>query len=384
MSVGAVPARTRHALLQEKKMTTRHEKLFDAMRAADLDSLALVPGANLYYLLGLTIHSSERLAIAFLGQDGSVRIILPALERPRAETEARLPATFYPWSDAEGYAGALRQCIAGGGLRSRLGVEYTNMRVLELRAIEAVANVQVEDATSLLGELRMAKDDDELRAMRAAVRVVEEALAQAVAAIRPGVTEREIAALLDRAMQAAGSEPSFTTIVASGPNSANPHHTASDRRMERGDLVIVDAGARLDGYCSDITRTFAVGELGDEGRAIYDLVLRANRAGVAAVRPGCSGAQIDAAARQVIEAGGYGPQFLHRTGHGLGIEIHEPPYLHSAEPAPLREGTTFTVEPGVYVSGVGGVRIEDDVVITAEGGECLTTFPRELQVLPTS
>jgi Xaa-Pro dipeptidase len=145
--------------------------------------------------------------------------------------------------------------------------------------------------------------------------------------------------------------------------------------------VIVDAGARVDGYCSDITRTVAVGELGEEARAFYDLVLRANRAGVAAVRPGASGAQIDAAARGVIEAGGYGPQFLHRTGHGLGIEIHEPPYLHAAEQAPLPVGATFTVEPGVYVPGVGGVRIEDNVVITEEGVECLTTFPRELQII---
>src|SRR5919205_3894534 len=125
MSVGAVPASSRHALLQEKKMTTRHEKLLDAMGAADFDSLALVPGANLYYLLGLTIHSSERLSIAFLGQDGSVRIVLPALEQPRAEAEARLPATFYPWADADGYAGALRECIADGGLSGHLGVEFT-------------------------------------------------------------------------------------------------------------------------------------------------------------------------------------------------------------------------------------------------------------------
>ncbi len=367
---------------KDMKMATRHEKLLAAMHAAGLDSLAIVPGPNLQYLLGLTIHSSERLAIAFFGQNGSVRIVLPALERPRAEGETRVPARFYPWSDAEGYGGVLKQCLSEGGLGEHLGVEYTNMRVLELRAIEAAAQVEVVDATPLLGDLRMVKDDDELRAMRAAVDVVEAALGKAIATIRPGVTEREVAAVLDHAMQAAGSEPSFTTIVASGPNSANPHHTASDRRIEHGDLVIIDAGARCDGYCSDITRTVAVGELGEKGRAIYDLVLQANRAGAAAVRPGCSGAQIDAAARQVIEAGGYGPQFLHRTGHGLGIEIHEPPYLHSGEPAPLRQGTTFTVEPGIYVSGVGGVRIEDNVVVMAHGGECLTTFPRELRVLP--
>lgn len=217
--------------------------------------------------------------------------------------------------------------------------------------------------------------------MRAAVHVIERALAEAVLAIQPGITEREIVAIWDRAITEAGGEPSFTTIVASGPHSANPHHTPGDRVIQRGDLVILDGGARIDGYCSDITRTFAVGDLSAQGRAIYDAVLRANRAGVAAVRPGVSGAAIDAAARKVIEDAGYGPQFVHRTGHGLGIEIHEPPYLHSGEPAPLRQGTTFTVEPGVYVAGIGGVRIEDNVVITADGVESLTSFPRELQVV---
>ena len=363
-------------------MTNRHTALLQEMRAAGLDSLAIVPGANLLYLLGLTIHTSERLAVAFFGADGSVRAVLPALEHPRAAAEARVPVTFYPWTDVEGYAAALAQCLAEGQLGARLGVEYTAMRVLELRAIESAASMHVEDATALLARLRMVKDADELESMRAAVRVVEEGLHAALAAIRPGVTEREIAAIWERSMEAAGAAPSFGTIVASGPNSANPHHTPSDRKIERGDLVILDGGARIDGYCSDITRTVAVGELAPEGRAIYDLVQRANRAGVEAVRPGRSGAEIDAAARRVIEAGGYGPQFVHRTGHGLGIEIHEPPYLHAGEPAPLREGTTFTVEPGVYVPGVGGVRIEDDVVMTASGGECLTTFPRDLQILP--
>jgi len=364
-------------------MATRHEKLLGEMRTSGLDALALVPGANLLYLLGLTIHTSERLAVAFCGLDGSVRVVLPALERPRAEAEARFPAQFYDWSDAEGYEVGLRQCMEDAGLRGRLGVEYTAMRVLELRAIEAAdEEVEVVDATSVLARLRMVKDAGELQAMREAVGVVEEALGLTIAAIKPGVTELEIAATWERAMQAAGSQASFTTIVASGPNSANPHHTAGSRRIERGDLVILDGGARVGGYCSDITRTVAVGELGEEGRRIYDLVLRANRAGVAALAPGRTGVEIDQAARSVIEQGGYGQQFVHRTGHGLGIEIHEPPYLHSAEHDPLPEGSTFTVEPGIYLPGVGGVRIEDNVVLTAAGGDVLTSFPRELQILP--
>lgn len=362
-------------------MTNRHTMLLDTMKATGMDHLAIVPGANMLYLLGMTIHTSERLAIAFFAGDGRVRIVLPALEHPRAEAEARVAATFYPWTDTEGYANALRTCIADAGLSGHVGVEFTGMRVLELRAIETLAAIHADDATPMLAKLRMVKDVEELATMRKAVQVIEDALSEAIASIKPGVTERDIVRVWNRAIEARGAETSFTTIVASGPNSANPHHTPGDRRIERGDLVVLDGGALVDGYCSDITRTVAVGELSDAGRTIYDLVLKANRAGVAAVRPGASGAEIDAAARQVIADGGYGPQFVHRTGHGLGIEIHEPPYLHSGEPTPLEVGTTFTVEPGIYLPSVGGVRIEDNVVITPESGECLTSFPRELQIL---
>jgi Xaa-Pro dipeptidase len=359
--------------------TSHIDQLRAAMRPAGIPALALTPGANLLYLLGLTIHASERLAVAFVPYSGPIRMVLPALEQPRAASEMQAEIAFYPWHDAEGYQQALQQCAADLDLSGQLAVEYGAMRVLELRAIEAVAAVTVQDASALLAELRMVKDASELRAMRAAVAAVETGLQAAIEAIRPGVSEREIADVWERAMQAAGSAgPSFTTIVASGPNSANPHHTTGDRRMQPGDLIILDGGARVGGYISDITRTVALGEPSDEARAIYAAVQAANAAGREAVRPGASGATIDQAARQVIEAAGYGPQFMHRTGHGIGLETHEPPYIHAASTEPLPVGATFTVEPGVYVAGVGGVRIEDNVVLTADGMESFTTFPRDL------
>jgi Xaa-Pro dipeptidase len=359
--------------------SSRIDRVRAAMADAGLAALAVVPGANLLYLLGLTIHTSERLAIAFIPQSGALRMVLPALERPRAAAEAQARIEFYPWHDAEGYAQALAQCIGDLELQGWLGVEYTAMRVMELRAIEALAAVETVDATGMLAGLRMTKEPAELQAMRAAVRAVEAGLRAAIDAIQPGVSEREIAEIWERAMRAAGSEgPSFATIVASGPNSANPHYTTGDRRLQPGDLIVLDGGARIGGYVSDITRTVALGEPGDEARRIYATVLAANRAGVAASSPGVSGATIDGAARRVIEEAGYGQYFIHRTGHGLGMEIHEPPYIHATSSAPLRAGTTFTVEPGIYIAGVGGVRIEDDVVLTEAGAECLTSFEREL------
>jgi Xaa-Pro dipeptidase len=363
-------------------MTERIEKLSAALRQSGMAALAIVPGANLHYLAGLDMHMNERLAVAFFPAEGQPAVVLPALEAPRAQSQARMPMRFYTWDDAEGPYEALRRCTSDLGLDGkRVGVEYTAMRVLELRGIEQSAEVQAEDATPLLASLRMVKDADELAAMRQAVRIVEQALGAALAQARVGMPERELAAIWDAEMRAAGGERTFTTIVASGPNSANPHHTSGERALAPGDLVILDGGAFYAGYQSDITRTVVIGQPSDEARRIYELVQAANAAGRAAARPGTSGEAIDAAARAVIEAGGYGPQFLHRTGHGLGLEGHEPPYIVAGSREPLAPGTTFTVEPGIYLAGVGGVRIEDDVVITDDGAESLTSFERDLIVL---
>jgi Xaa-Pro dipeptidase len=368
------------------KETNMSEKRIESLRGVahgeGIDAVALVPGANLFYLAGLTVHLSERLTLALLSSSGKNVLVLPELERPRAEQESRVPFEYFTWRDEEGFGPALERGSAALGLKGRLAVEYTAMRLLELRALEQVATINTCDVTPLLAELRMVKDEAELATMREAVCIVEAGLQAAIDAIRPGISEREVADIWNRRMMEEGAEgPSFETIVASGPNSANPHHTTASRQIQAGDLIILDGGARYQGYCSDITRTVAVGSLSDAGVRVYDAVLAANAAGRAAVKAGASGAEIDFAARDAIVRAGYGPAFVHRTGHGLGIEVHEPPYLHAASPNPLALGATFTIEPGVYIEGIGGVRIEDDVVITEGGAESLTTFRRELLIL---
>jgi Xaa-Pro dipeptidase len=177
---------------------------------------------------------------------------------------------------------------------------------------------------------------------------------------------------------------SFSPIVVAGPNAASPHSTPSERPIESGETIVVDCGATVGGYAADITRTFAIGELEPEMAQVYDVVRAANAAGRRAVRPGIPAEQVDQAARAVIEDAGYGEYFIHRTGHGLGLEIHEPPYIVAGNRQLLEPGMTFTVEPGIYLPGRGGVRIEDDVVVTADGGDSLTTFPREFAKLPSS
>lgn len=369
--------------------TDRLRRVVEAAARERLAGLALMPDANLSYLSGLSFHHGKRLTLAIIPADGATPcFVLPALERSKCEAGSLIAMRYFPWSDADGPRAALAEAVAAAfpdGLAGReLAVEFTSMRVMELRALEeAVPGLRVADATAMMAELRMAKDEQELAAIEQAVRIVEAALKRTIEQIRVGMTERELSRICADEIVAAGADSeSFENIVASGPNAANPHHSNSDRAFQPGDLIIIDCGARYGGYISDITRTVALGEPSEEARRIYDLVLRANEAGRRAARPEATGAEIDAAARGVIEAGGYGQYFIHRTGHGYGLETHELPNIVAGSDEPLAPGTTFTIEPGIYLPGVTGVRIEDDMVITADGARSLTSFPRELMVIP--
>jgi Xaa-Pro dipeptidase len=370
---------------------TRLSRVLEGLQREQLAGLILMPDANLQYLSGLTFHKGKRLTLAIFPTDGSEPcFVIPALEATRAQSVSQISMRYYPWADADGPTEALRSALAAAfpdGLDGQpVGVEFTAMRLMELRALEAaLPNLQTVDAMPLLSELRMVKDDEELAIIDEAVRMVEEALAQTVAQIKPGVTERQLSRYLAEAIVASGAEgESFENIVASGPNGANPHHSNTDRPFQAGDLIIIDCGARYKGYISDITRTFALGEPAAELRKIYELVKNANAAGRRAARPEASGEEIDAATRQVIEAGGYGAYFIHRTGHGFGLEAHEQPNIMAGQTEPLAPGTTFTIEPGIYVPGLCGVRIEDDMVITADGARSLTSFEHELITIPVN
>lgn len=235
-------------------------------------------------------------------------------------------------------------------------------------------------------DLRMIKDAVEIAALRESCRRIGQVAQAAFFAARAGVVERDVAAAIESAMRAAGYErPAFDTIVGSGPHSALPHYRAGNRALARGDLVVLDFGGVLDGYCSDVTRTVAIGPIATEARRIYDAVYDAQRAAIAAVRPGIATTAVDAAARDVLEQRGLGPAFGHGTGHGLGLDVHEDPRITKPRPdvpaIPLAPGMVFTIEPGAYVAGFAGVRIEDDVLVTETGCDVLTDVPRELITL---
>jgi Xaa-Pro dipeptidase len=239
------------------------------------------------------------------------------------------------------------------------------------------------DMSRLVGSLRLHKDAQEVEAMRKAVKVAQNALETLLPQIRIDMTEKELAAELVVQLLRGGSEPElpFAPIVSSGLNGANPHAVPSERRLQPGDLLVVDWGAAVNGYISDLTRTFAVGEVEPEYRKIHQIVLEANAAGRAAGKPGTACAAVDQAARDVIEEAGYGEYFTHRTGHGIGMEAHEDPYMRGDNSQLLEAGMAYTVEPGIYLPGRNGVRIEDNMVITAAGVECLSDMPRELRLV---
>lgn len=361
----------------------RADRLLGEAREAGLDAIAVVPGPNLVYLTGLSFHLSERPVLAFFPTEGRPTLVVPRLEMTKASA-APYECTVLTYDDVSGPDAAFNEALEQLDLAGRwLGVEGRRIRFLELDLMARTEHgPRVFDAIEVFAELRMRKDGTELGHMRRAVSIAEAAIGAALPRLQPGVTEKEFAAELTVQLLRAGSASAlpFTPIVASGPNGANPHGFPTDRVLEPGDVVTVDWGAAYEHYFSDITRNFALAgaEVDPEIARAHEAVRRANRAGREAARPGACGQDVDRATRAVIEEAGLGEYFIHRTGHGLGLEGHEHPDMNEGEQTPLAPGMTFTVEPGVYIPEVGGVRVEDDVVVTADGAESLTTLSREL------
>jgi len=370
---------------QTSTYDVRHTRLAEALTTAGLDALVLNPGPSLTYLTGLHFHLMERPIAAIFTPDQPLAIILPELESAKL-TGLLFPVQAYAFNDDPAtWQEVYRRAVQATRIEtSRIGVEPTRFRVLELRFLEAVApHAKIVSAESAVASLRMCKDTTEISAMRKAVDIAQVALKATLPLIRIGMTEQEIASELILQLLHAGTHADmpFTPIVSGGPNSANPHAFPSKRKIAPRDFLVIDWGAIYDGYISDLTRTFAIGEVEAELKKIYETVKQANAAGRAAGRPGIPAGDVDRAARAVIESAGYGKYFTHRTGHGIGMEGHEDPYMHATNQLALAPGMAYTVEPGIYLPDYNGVRIEDDVVITADGAESLSDFPRDMMTI---
>jgi len=365
-------------------MDTRFQSLSTAMQEAGLDSLVLNPSPSLVHLTGLHFHLFER-PVVFIYRPGLPAVlVLPELESSKIDPKAGFDLFPYGEDPATWAAVFSRACnhLSLNGLT--IGIEPTRLRVLELRFLEAgVTHAQIQSAESALAIVRMHKDEIEVAAMQKAVDIAQQALLNTLPNVKTGITEREVAGELALQLIKAGSDPElpFAAAVASGPNSANPHATPSDRPMQQGDMLVIDWGAAYQGYVSDLTRTFCIGKLSQEFEIIGKVVWDANLAAQITVRAGTPAGKVDDAARDVITKAGYKSQFTHRIGHGLGLEVHEHPYIYAENQQLLETGMTFTIEPGIYLPGRGGIRIEDNVVVTSQGCDCLSNLPREIQIL---
>ncbi|WKZ49793.1 MAG: Xaa-Pro peptidase family protein [Anaerolineales bacterium] len=363
--------------------TSRFDKLSASLSTSGLDAAILNPGPTLTYLTGLHFHLMERPTVLFFAPGKTPALVLPELEMQKVTGLAITPFPYgenpAEWDAA--FRGAVQSLDLDG---KKIGVETRQLRLLEYQFVKSAAPAaDFPDAGAALASLRLRKDAAEVESMRRAARIAESALEAVIPLVKVGMTEKELAAELIVQLFKHGSEPElpFAPIVSAGPNSANPHASPSDRKLQRGDLLVVDWGAAFGGYISDLTRTFAVGEVDAECARIHAVVQEANAAGRAAAKPGVPCAEVDKAARAVIEAAGYGKFFTHRTGHGIGMEPHEDPYIRGDNMQILEAGMTFTIEPGIYLPNRNGVRIEDNVVITDSGVDVLSSLPREMKTV---
>ena len=359
----------------------------ELQQAAGMDYVAIMPGANLVYFTGIHAHLSERPILALFPADRNQKpaLVVPEFEVGKFKTgPVPIDWQIYAYPDGSNLGELFGRAARELGLDGKtIGMEPAQMRMLEASLLTGSApKVKFAPVEDLVAQLRMVKDADEVARMRRAISVPERVLAEAIAQIKPGMSELEVAGLLMRvSLNQSMKEMVSFPLVQTGLSAAFPHAFAGGRSVQKGDLMVIDFGAVVDDYCSDITRTIAVGEPNGEMKHIYSVVQQANEAGRAAVKPGIPCEEVDQAARDVVEKAGFGKYFIHRTGHGIGLEGHEPPYIVKGNKLMLQPGMTFTVEPGIYIEGKGGVRIEDDVLVTKDGGESLTTFSRDLTVV---
>jgi Xaa-Pro aminopeptidase len=369
-------------------LAARHARVRTRLDALSLDALVVTAASNIRYLSN---HAGTA-GVLVLTPD-AVHLLVDFRYRESVRAAQESPAAcpgLRVWDVPASYDEALLACLAEIGV-STVGFEAAHVTVARHEYWRAAVESRRIDVTfrttnRVVEEARLIKDASEVATLRDAAARLGPVAQKVFASVAAGPSERQVAGVLEAAMREAGFERlAFDTIVASGPHSALPHYRAGDRRLAAGDLVVLDFGGVLDGYCSDLTRTVAIGPPSPEARRLYAAVHAAQQAAIASVRPGVETSTVDAAARNVLQEHGLGDAFGHGTGHGLGLDIHEEPRITWPRPdvpaVPLEAGMVFTVEPGAYVPGFGGVRIEDDVLVTETGCEVLTSVPRELLTL---
>lgn len=349
---------------------------------AGLAGLVITPGYDLRYLMGSRAETFERLTALVLPAVGEPVVVLPRLELASLgeSAAAELGVGVRDWVDGEDPYGLVRAALGQG---SAAVAVTDSMPALHLLPLADALGVMPVLATDVLRELRMVKESAEIDALRSAGAAIDRVHARVPGFLVPGRTEADVAADISEAIVAEGHSAVAFVIVGSGPHGADPHHGYSDRELAQGDIVVVDIGGTYGpGYHSDSTRTYSIGEPDPEVAQQYSVLERAQRAAFEFVRPGVTAEQVDAAARDVLAEAGLAEYFVHRTGHGIGLCVHEEPYIVAGNDLPLAQGMAFSIEPGIYFPGQWGARVEDIVVVTSEGAESVNNQPHGLVVVP--
>jgi len=347
------------------------------MARAGLDCAVVGPTTAMRYLLGYAPHADERLCLLLVDAHRA-QLVVPALNAEAVA--ARVDIEMLRWADDQGPAEALERSFMHGRRPRRLGVDGAMRSDFLVPLLSLWEPERVVSLDPVIGPLRVVKSPEEIEALAAAAAQADRAMLAAVEACRPGVSEAEIAWAAEEAFRKDGAERVEFTLVAAGANAALPHHASGGTVLEPGQGIILDIGASLGDYKSDITRVVHLGEPGGEFAGVYDTVRRANETGLAAVRVGITARELDRAVRGVIEEAGYGRYFIHRTGHGIGLDIHEPPWIMDGQETRLESGMVFSIEPGIYLPGRLGVRLEDIVVVEPDGARVLTALPHDLML----
>jgi Xaa-Pro aminopeptidase len=358
----------------------RVEKLAVLLRQKGLDAIFAGPSADLEYLADLKLFDDERPKGLVISSEGGIFALTPMLYGEEMRNALGESVIYKIWADHEGFTGAfIDGCREIGVTGGKIAVN-DGVRAVDLIDVMNALGAEYINGASALSPLRRIKDEAELKCLRRAGAIADEVMGELSKFIRKGISEKEIRDKILKLFDEHGAEGvSFSPIVASGPGGSMPHYQGTGRIIQENDFVVVDMGCRYKGYCSDMTRTFCAGSASGEMKKIYGVVLRAQEAGEAAVRSGKTGQDIDRAARGVIAEAGYGEYFLNRLGHGVGIAIHEEPYIIEGNDAPLEPGNVFSVEPGIYIPGKFGVRIENLVAVRPDGtAEPLNKFTKEM------
>jgi len=333
-----------------------------------LDTMILTPGAGMRYLTGFDEPAHERLLAVVVSQTHDPIFLTPSLNAAQVRANAAEIDDVRMWDDADGWEKLLHDVCVDEALDLGIVALDDNMPARFALTIQQLLPTTIlKLAGPALAAQRACKDTLELASMQHAADATDALIAPALSACVVGASELDVALAIGRGLAEAGAEPSFEAIIGAGPNGASPHHHTGKTRLRRGDVVVLDFGARVEGYCGDITRVAAVGEASDQAREVYDVVYRAHKAAFDAVQPGATAHDVDAAARQVIHDAGYGEFFIHRTGHGIGLDEHEEPFIVAGSRTRLAPGHCFSIEPGIYLPGQFGVRLENIVTVTEDG-----------------